>query len=35
MLQCLQYKTEHAQDVKKIEKLASQLMRHMASRDSK
>ena len=32
--QCFQYKTEHAQDVKKFEKLTSQLMRHMASKES-
>jgi len=32
---CLQYQTEHAQDVKRIEKLTSQLMRHMASRETK
>lgn len=30
---CLQYLTEHAQDVKKIEKLTSLLMRHMASKE--
>ncbi|XP_041354200.1 signal recognition particle 9 kDa protein-like [Gigantopelta aegis] len=30
---CLQYRTEHAQDVKKLEKLTSQLMRHMASKE--
>lgn len=30
---CLQYQTEHAQDVKKLEKLTSQLMRHMASKE--
>ncbi|KAK2184311.1 hypothetical protein NP493_270g00040 [Ridgeia piscesae] len=29
---CLQYQTEHAQDIKKLEKLTSQLMRHMASK---
>lgn len=32
---CYMYKTEHAQDVKKLEKLTSQLMRHMASKESK
>lgn len=32
--QCLQFRTEHAQDVKKVEKLVSQLMRHMASKES-
>lgn len=31
---CLQYRTEHAQDVKKIEKLTSLLMRHMASKEA-
>merc|ERR1712002_263751 len=31
---CLKYNTEHAQDVKKLEKFTSQLMRHMASRES-
>ncbi|KAL5007927.1 hypothetical protein ScPMuIL_013508 [Solemya velum] len=30
---CVQYKTEHAQDVKRLEKLTSQLMRHMASKE--
>ncbi|XP_046355884.1 signal recognition particle 9 kDa protein-like [Haliotis rubra] len=30
---CLQFKTEQAQDVKKLEKLTSQLMRHMASKE--
>ncbi|XP_033734190.1 signal recognition particle 9 kDa protein-like [Argopecten irradians] len=30
---CLQYRTEHAQDVKKLEKLTSLLMRHMASKE--
>ncbi|XP_076306297.1 signal recognition particle 9 kDa protein-like isoform X1 [Tachypleus tridentatus] len=30
---CLQYLTEHAQDVKKVEKLSNQLMRHMASKE--
>ena len=33
LFQCLQYRTEHAQDVKKLEKLTSQLMRHMASKE--
>lgn len=28
---CLQYKTESAQDVKKMEKFVNELMRHMAS----
>ncbi|XP_064600490.1 signal recognition particle 9 kDa protein-like [Liolophura sinensis] len=32
---CLQYRTEHAQDVKKLEKLTSQLMRHMASKEGR
>ena len=32
---CVQYKSEHAQDVKKLEKLSSLLMRHMASKESK
>lgn len=35
LLQCLQFRTEHAQDVKKVEKLVSQLMRHMVSKESK
>lgn len=30
---CLMYATEQAQDVKKVEKLTSQLMRHMASKE--
>ncbi|KAK3585217.1 hypothetical protein CHS0354_027513 [Potamilus streckersoni] len=30
---CLQYRSEHAQDVRKLEKLTSQLMRHMASKE--
>ncbi|XP_015926755.1 signal recognition particle 9 kDa protein [Parasteatoda tepidariorum] len=30
---CFMYMTEHTQDVKKIEKLTSQLMRHMASKE--
>ncbi|KAG8193901.1 hypothetical protein JTE90_011459 [Oedothorax gibbosus] len=29
----IMYLTEHTQDVKKIEKLTSQLMRHMASKE--
>jgi len=29
----LQYRTEHTQDVKKLEKLTSHLMRHMASKE--
>lgn len=32
---CYIYDTEHAADVKKLEKLTSQLMRHMASREAK
>lgn len=35
LFQCLLYRTEHAQDVKKIEKFTGLLMRHMASKDSK
>lgn len=31
----LQYRTEHAQDVKKLEKFSSQLMRLMASKEGK
>ncbi|KAG7199958.1 hypothetical protein KM043_014387 [Ampulex compressa] len=31
---CLQYKTEIAQDLKKMEKFIGNLMRHMASKDS-
>lgn len=31
---CLQYRTEHAQDFKKIEKFSGQLMRLMASKDA-
>ncbi|XP_011500519.1 PREDICTED: signal recognition particle 9 kDa protein [Ceratosolen solmsi marchali] len=31
---CLQYKTEIAQDVKKMEKFIKNLMRHMASKDN-
>jgi len=34
-LQCLLYRTQHAQDVKKIEKFTGLLMRHMASKDTK
>ena len=33
IFQCLQYRTEHNQDVKKLEKLTNQLMRHMASKE--
>lgn len=29
---CLMYATQHSQDIKKVEKLTSQLMRHMASK---
>ncbi|KAK2154576.1 hypothetical protein LSH36_264g00004 [Paralvinella palmiformis] len=32
---CFMYQTEHAQDVKKLEKLTSLLMRHMASKENK
>ena len=32
---CLQFSTEHAQDVKKLEKFSSQLMRLMASKEGK
>jgi hypothetical protein len=31
---CYQFKTEYAQDVKRAEKLMSQLMRHMASKEN-
>ncbi|XP_033105386.1 signal recognition particle 9 kDa protein-like [Anneissia japonica] len=31
-VRCLQYKTEHAQDMKKLEKFNSTLMRHMVSK---
>ncbi|XP_008552616.1 signal recognition particle 9 kDa protein [Microplitis demolitor] len=31
---CLQYKTEIAQDLKKMEKFIGNLMRHMASKDN-
>ncbi|KAL7287048.1 signal recognition particle 9 kDa protein-like [Trichogramma pretiosum] len=31
---CLQYKTEVAQDVKKMEKFIKNLMRHMASKEN-
>ncbi|XP_063242262.1 signal recognition particle 9 kDa protein isoform X2 [Bacillus rossius redtenbacheri] len=31
---CLQYKTEILQDLKKVEKLTNNLMRHMASKES-
>lgn len=30
---CLLYQTENAQDIKRIEKLSSQMMRHMASNE--
>ncbi len=30
---CLQYKTDAAQDVKKMEKFINNLMRHMASKE--
>jgi len=30
---CLQYKTDAAQDVKKMEKFVNNLMRHMASKE--
>uniref|UniRef100_A0A915L853 Signal recognition particle 9 kDa protein n=1 Tax=Romanomermis culicivorax TaxID=13658 RepID=A0A915L853_ROMCU len=30
---CLQYTTDQAQDVKKMEKLTSNLMRHMVTKD--
>lgn len=33
LFQCLQYKTEVQQDVRKIDKFISNLMRHMASND--
>lgn len=33
-LQCLQYKTDQAQDVKKIEKLQGKLMRLMVSKET-
>lgn len=33
-LQCLQYKTDQAQDVKKIEKLHGKLMRLMVSKET-
>ncbi|XP_011302676.1 signal recognition particle 9 kDa protein isoform X1 [Fopius arisanus] len=33
-MQCLQYKTEIAQDLKKMEKFIGNLMRHMASKDN-
>ena len=33
-LQCLQYKTDQAQDVKKVEKLHGKLMRLMVSKES-
>ena len=31
---CLQYKTKYAQDVKKVEKFMSGLLRHMASKEA-
>uniref|UniRef100_A0A8D0L9J3 Uncharacterized protein n=1 Tax=Sphenodon punctatus TaxID=8508 RepID=A0A8D0L9J3_SPHPU len=34
-LQCLLYRTDQAQDVKKIEKFHSQLMRLMVARESR
>ncbi|XP_063242261.1 signal recognition particle 9 kDa protein isoform X1 [Bacillus rossius redtenbacheri] len=34
VFQCLQYKTEILQDLKKVEKLTNNLMRHMASKES-
>ncbi|KAJ1148779.1 hypothetical protein NDU88_001605 [Pleurodeles waltl] len=34
-LVCLQYKTDQAQDVKKIEKFHSQLMRLMVAKESR
>ena len=30
---CVMYATQHSQDIKKVEKLSSQLMRHMATKD--
>jgi signal recognition particle subunit SRP9 len=30
---CLMYATQHSQDIKKVEKLSSQLMRHMTSKE--
>ena len=33
-LKCYQFRTEYAQDVKKAEKLISQIMRHMASKEA-
>lgn len=30
---CLLYKTENSQDIKRIEKLSSQMMRHMTSNE--
>ncbi|GAB6024458.1 Signal recognition particle protein [Chamberlinius hualienensis] len=32
---CLQYKTEYQQDLKKIEKLSTLLMRHMAAKEAR
>lgn len=34
-LQCLKYRTDQLQDVKKLEKLNSTLMRHMVSKEHK
>jgi len=31
---CLQYKTKYAQDMKKVEKFMSSLLRHMASKET-
>lgn len=33
-LQCIQFKTEVQQDVRKIDKFITNLMRHMASNDN-
>lgn len=33
--QCLRYKTEIVQDLRKIEKFINNLMRHMASREQR
>ncbi|CAG2173446.1 unnamed protein product, partial [Oppiella nova] len=30
---CVMYATQHSQDIKKVEKLTTHLMRHMASKD--
>ncbi|XP_074654096.1 signal recognition particle 9 kDa protein-like [Tubulanus polymorphus] len=32
---CLMYRTEHAQDVKKLERFTSHLMRHMSSKEGR